>query len=112
MMVTPLGSGVLVQEYKTMDPSSMVDMMLNELTKEEVDYGYEYTEEKVQKKIVGATFSGKQAITSYKDEEWVRAVYTLGGKDQGLLVVTFIEKDNYGTEKDMLDRFWKSLKTK
>ena len=46
MIVTPLGTGVLIQEYTSMDPTGLVDLMLRELTKEEVDYGYAYEEKK------------------------------------------------------------------
>jgi len=35
MLVSPLGSMVLIQEYKDIDPSSLVDFMVNELVKEE-----------------------------------------------------------------------------
>jgi hypothetical protein len=74
MIATPLGTGILVQEYMQMNPTHLVDFMLNELTKEEVDYGYEYSEEKVSKKVGDITFTGKQAVTTYPGEEWTRIV--------------------------------------
>ena len=94
MIVTPLGTGVLIHEYTTMNPTGLVDLMLRELTKEEVDYGYAYKEKKVTRKVGGHTMKGKQATTTYKDEEWSRAVYTFGTRDAGILVITFMEKAN------------------
>jgi hypothetical protein len=38
VMMTPLGSAVMVQEYHNMDPSNMMDLMINEVTKEEREY--------------------------------------------------------------------------
>ena len=35
MMASPLGTMVMIQEYTAINPSGLIDMMLNELTKEE-----------------------------------------------------------------------------
>jgi len=109
MIVTPLGTGLLVQEYMQLNPSSLIDLMLNELTKEEVEYGYEYHENPVQRTLNGIILEGKQAITTYSGEEWTREVLSYGEKDRGILIITFIEADNYGKDQDLLDFFWNSL---
>lgn len=109
-IMTPMGTGILVQEYKQMDPSSLIDMMVKELTKEEVEYGYKLKEVSISKKVGDAEFKGKKAITTYTGEEWTRSVLAYGKKDKGLLIVTFIEKDNYEKEKHLIDQLWKSIK--
>lgn len=109
MIATPLGTGILVQEYMQMNPTHLVDFMLNELTKEEVDYGYKYSEEKVSKKVGDVTFTGKQAVTTYPGEEWTRSVLAYGWKDKGILIITFIEKDNYENEKELIEHLWESF---
>lgn len=110
MVVTPLGTGILIQEYMDLDPSGLVDMMIKELTKEEINYGYEYSEKPAEKKVDGVTFTGKTAVTTYRGDEWTRSVLVHNGRDQGILVVTFIEKANYQAEKDLIDHLWKSVK--
>ena len=102
-VITPVGTGVLVQEYTTMDPRRLVDLMLKELTKEEVEYGYKYTEQTTQKKVGALTFRGKTAVTRYQDEEWTRSVLAWGAGNKGLLVVTFIEKERYKTEQEVIE---------
>ncbi len=109
-IMTPMGTGILVQEYHQMDPSSLIDMMVKELTKEEVEYGYKLKEVLISKKVGDVEFKGKKAITTYTGEEWTRSVLAYGKKDKGLLVVTFVEKDNYEKEKHLIDQLWKSLK--
>jgi hypothetical protein len=109
MIATPLGTGILVQEYMQMNPTHLVDFMLNELTKEEVDYGYKYSEEKVSKKVGDVTFTGMQAVTTYPGEEWTRSVLAYGWKDKGILIITFIEKDNYENEKELIEHLWESF---
>jgi len=112
MIITPIGTGIIIQEYLNLDPSSLVDMMLKELTKEEIKYGYEYSEKAVEQKVGDITFTGKQAITKYRDDEWTRSVLTHNGKDKGVLIVTFIEKENYTTENNLIDHLWKSIVVK
>ena len=43
IIMTLLGTGIIVQEYKTINPTSIIDMMLKEVKKEEIDYGYKYS---------------------------------------------------------------------
>ena len=40
----------MVQKFKTIDPSSLTRLMLNEITKESISYGYSKTEKKFRKK--------------------------------------------------------------
>jgi len=109
LMATPTGTMVLIQEYTNMNPESLVDMMLKELTKEEIDYGYKYKERKIERSVNGKEIHGKQAITTHDEQEWTRAVFTYGEEDQGILFVTMIEKDEYDNEQHILSDFWKDL---
>jgi hypothetical protein len=107
---TSLGGGVLVQEYTTTDPTLLIDMMVRELVKEEIEYGYEYNESTVSKMIGDIELVGKEVITTYKDKVWVRHVFAYGEKDAGILIITFIENDNLDEDKHLIDDFWKSLR--
>lgn len=106
---TPLGTGMLIQEYMQLNPTSLVDLMLEEITKEEVEYGYEYVERVIQKEIGGITISGKEAVTSYLGEEWTRSVLAHGGRDQGIIIISFLKKGSYEEDRDLIEHFWESL---
>lgn len=110
MIVTPRGTGVIIQEYLQLNPVHQVDTLLNELTKEERDYGYQYREKKVTRQAGAITFRGKEAVTSYPGEEWTRTVLACGGKDKGLVIITFIEKDRYQDEQGLAEGLWQSLR--
>ena len=112
LIATPLGSVVLIQEYTNFDPTDMVGMMLKEFTKEEVEYGFKYEERKVSKKVGNIEVSGREAITTYKDTRWTRAVYAYGKKDSGVLIATIIEKDNVAKDKHLISQLWKTLRIK
>jgi len=109
---TAVGSAVMVQEYTNLDPTELVGLMLRELTKEEVEYGYEYEERKVSKKVENIEIRGREAITTYKDTRWTRTVYAYGKKDSGVLIITAIEKDNVAKDKHLISHFWKTLRIK
>jgi len=110
MMTTSLGTAIIVQEYMSMNPEPIIDLMLKELTKEEVEYGYKYKERKVEKVVDGKNIRGKQALTTYSGGEWARSVMAYGGKDKGVLIITMIEKDQYKNEQYIIADFWKNLR--
>ena len=113
MMVSPLGTGVLIQEYKTIDPTMLIDLMIQELTKEEVSAGYELKVIDRERKLKdGTVLKGKVAITSLDGEKWEKEVYAQGSNGKGVLVVTFIEENNKKTDSDILKTFWDSLQTR
>lgn len=110
MMMTPNGSGVLIQEYKEMDPTSFLDLMADELTKEEVSAGYKLTETNTKKKVGKYNLKGKELITRNSDYEWHRGVYVCGSDQNGIIIITMIEQTDLNKEGFVLSEFWDSLK--
>jgi hypothetical protein len=111
-ILTPLGTGVIIQEYSSLNPASLIGLMLNEVTKEERDYGYDYEESEVSQEVGDKVVSGRQAITTYKDETWIRSVYAYGTRDSGLLILTMVQKAHLPREGALLDDFWRTLEIK
>ncbi|NOT38124.1 MAG: hypothetical protein HOP11_12190 [Saprospiraceae bacterium] len=63
------GTGFLIQKNKTMNPSSLTELMLKEITKESMNYGYSKSEKEFKKKLKsGQVIEGIQATLTYKDE--------------------------------------------
>ena len=112
MIVTPLGTGLIVQEYSSLDPTPLISLMLKELTREEVSYGYDYEENEVSRRVGDKVVEGREAVTSYKDETWIRTVYAYGARDSGLLIVTFVQATHREQEGKLLDDFWRTLEIK
>ena len=109
-IVTGTGSVILVQEYTSLDPSGLVDFMLQELTKDDVDYGYELESSEVAKSAGGKSLIGKKAITTFGDEQWTYYVYAFGAKEGGILIVTTIESGSVDKDMFLFDDFWRTLK--
>lgn len=112
MVVKSTGNGFLVQKYSTLDPSGLTELMLNELTKESVSYGYTKKEKKFKKKLSsGQTIEGIQATLKYKGESEIYTVATYGGKDEGIIVITMLLNDDFD-DKKIIDLFLDTLKIK
>ena len=113
MSASATGTLIMIQEYSTMDPSMLVPMMLNELTKKSVDYGYSMTQEKVTRKLKsGVILKGLKATLKYKGDESCWEVLSYGKKDAGILVMTQIDKEFAKTDEGIHDHFWNTLKLK
>jgi hypothetical protein len=113
MSATATGTLIMIQEYSTMDPSMLVPMMLNELTKKSVDYGYSMTQEKVTRTLKsGITLKGLKATLKYKGDESCWEVLSFGKKDAGVLVITQIDKEFIKTDEAIHSHFWDTLKLK
>lgn len=113
MILRSTGNGFMVQKYTTFDPTGFVDIMVNELTKESVNYGYTKSEKPFKTKLrSGQTLEGVQATLKYKGEKEVYTVATYGEKDEGVLVVTMLLNDDFQEDKKIIDLFLETLEIK
>lgn len=110
-LMSPLGTVIMIQTYNGLNPTGLVDLMLQELTKEEAQYGYTITNSPAQKKLAAGTLlKGKTSLSKYKDREYARSVLGFGGHDSGLLIMTQIEKEAPQEDREMIELFWKTLR--
>ena len=110
MIFKSTGNGFMVQKYRTINPSSLTQLILNEITKESISYGYSKTEREFKKKLKsGQTIEGIQATLTYKGENEIYKVATYGGKDQGIIVVTMLLSEDYPEDKEIIELFLETL---
>lgn len=113
LMASALGTLVIVQEYTSIDPSSLDELMLNELTKEAVQAGATMRKEETSRTLAdGNILSGLKATVTARNDIVEYEVLALGSPDQGVLAVTSIDRDNVAAERQILDTFWRSLALK
>lgn len=113
MIMSSTGNGFMVQKYRTIDPSSLTRLMLNELTKESITYGYEKSETEFKKQLKsGQSIEGIQATLTYKGDKEVYTVATYGKKDEGIIVVTMLLNEDYPRDKEIIDLFLETLQLK
>lgn len=111
LITTADGSGFIVQEYNMLNPVNLTEMMLSEITKEKINYGYTSKREDYIKKIrTGQVIEIKKATLKYREDVHVFEVAAIGGKDKGVLIITQIETENFSKEaKKTINLFWDSL---
>jgi len=107
------GDGIIVQSYTTMNPKMLRELLLSEITKESISYGYELKREDYNRTLInGVTIEVLKAVLEYKDTKSIYEVATLGDKDEGVLIMTMIQDVNFGTNKQIVDLLWDSFKYK
>lgn len=107
------GTGYMIQTYKNFNPTFLIDLMLSEVTKESVSYGYSKKDKNFEYKLTsGQTLKGKTATLEYKGEEEVYTVAAYGSKDEGILVMTmlFTDDDYRDADKALLAQLFSTLK--
>lgn len=109
LLTSPKGVLILIQEYENTNPDALVEIMLEEITKDEIAAGYDHQTSAVSKTAGDATLQGRRAVTSTGHSNWVREVYSVSSGESGVLIVTAIETKNNAKEQPVLDLFWESL---
>ncbi|UYZ60036.1 hypothetical protein [Hymenobacter latericus] len=99
IVMNAAGAGVLVQEYKGIDPKDILEFMITQLIKDEVKAGYKRQDKAFEKKLAdGKVLNGKTVYLSQKN---ARSVYQLGtwsGENEGIMVVTINREDGSSSD--------------
>ena len=104
---------VIVQEYASINPVSLNELMLQELTRESVQAGAELTQQPTTRKLAdGRELTGLRATVKTRTDATDFEIMSFGAVDQGVLMVTRIDQENAASEGAIIDKFWESLKIK
>ncbi|TPL92656.1 hypothetical protein [Mesorhizobium sp. B2-3-12] len=113
LMASALGTIVVVQEYGKMNPVSLNQLMLQEMTRESVQAGAALTQQPTTRKLAdGKELSGIRAEVKTRTDTAYFEIVGYGLADQGLLFITRVGSEDLGTEQPLIDKFWESLKVK
>ena len=113
LMASALGTIVVVQEYGKMNPVSLNQLMLQEMTKESVQAGATLTQEPTTRKLAdGKQLTGILAKVKTRTGTADFEIVGFGLADRGLLFITRVAGEDAATEKPLIDKFWQSLKVK
>lgn len=109
LVANSTGTGFLIQKFKSLNPESFTSFMLQEITKESVNYGYKKIEIPFYRKLKsGHKVEGIKATLTYKDEKEEYTVFSFGKKDEGLIFVTMKMYDS-NVDNDIINTFLDSL---
>lgn len=110
-LMTPIGTGIILQEYKGLNPSSITDFVLQQMVQESIAGGAKMTKEATQRTLPGGSvLKGVKAETASDNEVMDYEIVATGRPEGGVLVATFLNKENIPKEGAILDKLWSSLK--
>ncbi|TPI64499.1 hypothetical protein FJ417_02370 [Mesorhizobium sp. B3-1-7] len=113
LMASALGTLVVVQKYDRMNPVSLNQLMLQEMTKETVQAGGQLTQQPTSRKLAdGKELTGLKATVKTRTDSADFEIVGFGTADRGLLFITRIGDQDNATEQPLIDKFWETLKIK
>ncbi|MCF7559439.1 hypothetical protein L3X39_02230 [Sabulilitoribacter multivorans] len=116
MIMTAEGSGIMIQKYSSFNPTMLNEMMLNEITKESISYGYKLNREDYVRSLKsGKKIEVDKAVLTYKGEKNVYEISSIGNKDEGIMIMTMdMIMDNKVNEQGqkLINLMWDSLNYK
>lgn len=114
MIMTAGGSGILIQQYTKINPSMLTGMMMNEVIKESINYGFEKESEYYDLELKsGQTMKVEKAILTYKGASNIYEIASIGNKEEGILIMTMRMLGMSDVEgQRIIDLMWSSLEYK
>ncbi len=111
-ILTAEGSGMIIQKYESLNPTALNEMMLTEMTKESINYGFVLKRSNYKRKLKsGQEIEVTKAELRYKDDVNIYEVGSVGKKDAGLIIITMRMDEDNGTDgQKVIDLMWQSLK--
>ncbi|KAA1179250.1 hypothetical protein FP026_16870 [Rhizobium tropici] len=110
-LMTPIGTGIIVQAYKGLNPSSNTDLVLQQMVQESLNGGAKITKQSAQRTLPsGSVLKGVKAETTTDDDVMEYEIVATGRPEGGILVATFLNKENIDKEGGILDKLWSTLK--
>jgi len=109
--MTLIGTGIIVQEYKGLNPTSITDFVLQQMVQESISGGAKMTKETAQRTLPGGSvLKGVKAETTTDNDVMDYEIVATGKPEGGILVATFLNKENIPKEGGIPNKLWSSLK--
>jgi hypothetical protein len=110
-LMTSIGTGIIVQVYKGLNPSSYTDAVLQQMVQESLNGGAKVSKRSTQRTLPsGTVLKGLKAETTTDDDVMEYEIVATGRPEGGVLVATFLNRENLPKEGGILDKFWSTLK--
>ena len=109
--ISSSGANVIIHEHGS-PTESLVDMLLKEVTKNDIASGYSSVERKIVKSVNGGTFSGKEITTAGHKKEKIHRVLECRRKDVNLVITVFFYREDATQAEKFLEHFWSTMKVK
>lgn len=111
LMATAVGTLVIIQDYETLDPTTLDQMMLQQMTMDGVRAGAKVDQKPTTRKLADGTELKGIVATEAGAKETIRyEIVGHGNGDEGVLVITRVDDANAKVDGAVIERFWDTLK--
>lgn len=111
MLMTAEGSGIIIQKHDGINPTFLNEMMINEVTKESINYGFELQRQDYDYILKsGQKIRINKAYLTYRNDVNIYEVASIGNRDEGVLLMSMEMSDTFNTKgKQLIKMFWETL---
>ena len=110
VMTSALGTLVVVQSYARSDPTSLVEFMLQEMTRDEIAAGASIEKGPASRTIDGQQAAGLKAAVTLNGETADYEVFARASGASGVIIVTRMDRDSAAEDGPLMAKFWETLK--
>ena len=113
LTASALGTLIIIQQYDTLNPSSLTELMLKQLSADDLATGYTIDKSDFSRTLAdGTVMKGLRASLKHKNDDVDLQVLATDSGDGGIIAMTRINHDMGAAEAPIIERFWATLKLK
>ncbi len=113
LTASALGTLIIIQQYDTLNPSSLTELMLKQLSADDLATGYTMDKSDFSRTLAdGTVMKGLRANLKHKNDDVDLQVLATDSGEGGVIAMTRINHDMGAAEAPIIDRFWATLKLK
>lgn len=110
LLMSATGNGVMIQCYDELNPTDLVDYMMNTITEDDIAAGYKAVKSTATHTLnSGMVLNGKKSVLTLNKDKEEFTVFSYGVRKTGFIIVELHNDfDNHDSEK-VFPVFWNSL---
>ena len=113
LTASALGTLIIIQQYDTLNPASLTELMLKQLSADDLATGYTMDKSDFLRTLAdGTVMKGLRANLKHKNDDVDLQVLATDSGDGGIIAMTRINHDMGAAEEPIIERFWSTLKLK
>ena len=113
LTASALGTIIIIQQYDTLNPASLTELMLKQLSADDLATGYTMNKSDFSRTLAdGTVMKGLRANLKHKNDDVDLQVLATDSGDGGIIAMTRINHDMGAAEEPIIERFWSTLKLK
>lgn len=113
LTASALGTLIIIQQYDTINPGSLTELMLKQLSADDLATGYTMDKSDFSRTLSdGTVMKGLRANLKRKNDDVDLQVLATDSGDGGVIAMTRINHDMGAAEEPIIERFWATLKLK